>query len=303
MREPGHSRLIAVFVLALALSAGCHSVKQYAGFADIGTTYTTALDTLLSVTVDIEIDTTSERLLQDDALSNLTLQQYQNLSSGDERLMKDVAALRAHVRLLGQYFAMLGELAGSGAPDQAKAIIGNAETGIVAGINKVSTELRGSDLLKGGLANQAGTGTKFVVNAIIQQELRVELEQRKELINNELLLQEALLKSLADRITHDLAITQQAREQRLVIDPLREEKPIAPASADRWIANRRKVLKMKLTSDELNAASANVHELRQAFEALVTGGLTLDRIFSLRGGFNALLASALSLKNIEGAER
>jgi hypothetical protein len=288
---------IVLFAAALALVAACATPKAYGNFAQIGTTYSTALNTLLGVVVDIEIDTTSERLLQDDALSNLTLQQYQNLSTEDEKLMKIVAGLQTHVRLMGQYFEMLAALAGSDVPEQAKAAIGNADAGIVAGINKVSAELRGSDLLKGGLANQAGTGTKFVVNAIIQQELRVELEQRKELIDRELVLQEALLKALAERITHDLAITQQAREQRLVIDPLRDEKPISRSSADQWIANRRSVLKMKLTSDELNTASANVQELRQAFEDLVKNGtLSLERIFSLRGGFNALLSSALGLK-------
>jgi len=288
---------IVLFASALALVSACSSVKAYGNFAQIGTTYSTALNTLLGVVVDIEIDTTSERLLQDDALSNLTLQQYQNLSTEDEKLMKIVAGLQTHVRLMGQYFEMLAALAGSDVPEQAKAAIGNADAGIVAGINKVSAELRGSDLLKGGLANQAGTGTKFVVNAIIQQELRVELEQRKELIDRELVLQETLLKALAERITHDLAVTQQAREQRLVIDPLRDEKPISRSSADQWIANRRSVLKMKLTSDELNTASANVQELRQAFEDLVKNGtLSLERIFSLRGGFNALLSSALGLK-------
>src|SRR5262249_24976789 len=122
-------RGVAVFLSLAIFAAGCKSTKEFANLAQAGTTYAAALDNLLVATVNIEIDTTSERLLQDDALSNQTPQQYKNLSSEDEKLLKIVTQLRQHVQLLSRYFGLLYELATSDAPDRAKKAIGDNSSG------------------------------------------------------------------------------------------------------------------------------------------------------------------------------
>jgi hypothetical protein len=68
------------------------------------------------------------------------------------------------------------------------------------------------------------------------------------------------------------------------------------SNPDAWITNRRSVLTMKLTAEQLGAASGAVKSLRQAFEDFVSGKLTLDRVDSLVTDLNALLTIAEALK-------
>jgi len=245
-------------------------------------------------TINIEIDTTSEKLLQDDDLSNQTQQLYENLSNEDEKLLKIVTQLRQHVQLLSGYFGLLYELATSDAPDRAKKAIGDNSSGIIGNLNTIGSQLRGSGLITGAAADVAAPITKLVVGGIIRGALKDELEERKETIQKELALQEELLQALSDKISHDLTITRETRERRLVIAPLTSPTPIS--KPEEWIANRRSVLTMKLTADQLKTASNNVRKLRDAFEDLVSGKLTLDRVNSLLADFDALLSIAEKLK-------
>src|SRR5262245_39068695 len=289
-----HSRrAVAVFLALATFAAGCRSSKEFANLGRAGTTYAAALDNLLVATINIEIDTTSERLLQDDALSNQTPELYKNLSVEDEKLLKTVVPLRRHVQLLSRYFGLMYELATSDAPDRAKQAIGSKGSGIIGALNTIGNQLRSSDFITGAAAEAAAPITRLVVSGMIRGALKDELDARKETIQKELLLQEELLKELSDRISHNLTITREVREDRLVIVPLTSPTPIA--RPDEWIANRRSVLTMKLTADQLTTASNNVKKLREAFEDLVSGKLTLDRVNSLLADFEALLSIAEKL--------
>jgi hypothetical protein len=282
-------RDVGTLLLVAWSASACRPTKEAANLAQAGATYAAAIDSLLLATTTIEIDTTSEKLLQDDGLSNQTLQQYQNLSNQDEALLEVIAKLRVHVRLLSQYFGLLLQLATSDAPDRIKTAIGDDKSGLIANLNKVGADLRSSSL-----AAAAGPAAKLVVGGLIRGALAEELDARKETIQKELLLQEQLLGALADRITHDLEISKETREERLVIAPLTAEARIA--NPDAWIASRRSVLTMKLTIEQLGAASGAVQSLRQAFEDFVSGKLTLDRVDSLVTDFNALLSVAETLR-------
>jgi hypothetical protein len=284
-------RDVAATLLLMAWSASaCRPPKEAANLAQAGATYAAAIDSLLLATTAIEIDTTSEKLLQDDALSNQTLEQYRKLSDEDEALLRVIAQLRVHVRLLSQYFELLLQLATSDAPDRIKTGIGDDKSGLIANLNKVGADLRSSNVV----AAAAGPAAKLVVGGLIRGALAEELDARKETIQKELLLQEQLLRALADRITHDLEVSKETREERLVIGPLTAETRIA--NPDGWIASRRSVLTMKLTVEQLGAASGAVQSLRQAFEDFVSGKLTLDRVDSLVTDLNALLSVAEALR-------
>jgi len=280
-------------VLSLLVSFGtsCKSTKEFANLAQAGTTYATAMDRLLLATQDIEIDTTSERLLQDDALSNQSLAKYQNLSKTNEETIKLIALLRKHVKLLSRYFGLLQELATSNAPDRAKQAIG----GVVGNLNSVSNEIRGSSIVPSGIAAAAGPITAAIISGKIRGALKDELKARRDTIQRELLLQEELLTFLSNHLNHDVAVIQETREQRLVIDPLTSTTPIA--NPDAWINNRRSILTMSLTVQELRTASDNLKKLREAFEDLLSGKLTLDRINSLLADFDSLLTIAEKLKS------
>lgn len=87
-----------LLVAALVLS-GCKSTQEYANLAQAGTNYTTAMDNLLVATIDISIDVTSEQLLQDDALVNQKVEDYQRLSKPNEELLRTIQKLRDHTQL------------------------------------------------------------------------------------------------------------------------------------------------------------------------------------------------------------
>jgi hypothetical protein len=283
-----------IFVLASCL-AGCRSAKEYASLAQAGTIYATALDNLLVATGNITIDTTSERLLQLDSQSNRTLEQYRQLSNEDENFLKTLSRLRRHVQLLAKYFGQLHELANSDAPERAKQVIGGPESGLIGNLNKVGNELRGSALISGAAASAAAPITAAIMSGLIRGALKEELELRKDTIQKELILQEELLQALSDKIKHDLTITQETKEQRLVIEPLRSPNPIP--NPDTWINNRRSVLTLILTADQLKSASDSVKKLREAFEDLLSGKkLTIDRINTVLADFDRLLTIAEKLK-------
>jgi hypothetical protein len=287
---------IAAVLLALAASVGpgCKASRESANLAKAGTTYAAAMDSLLVAAATIEIDTTSERLLQDDALSNQTLSQYQNLSGEDEKLLQVITQLRAHVALLARYFELLLRLATSDAPARIGEAIGDDKSGVIGNLNTVSAGLRSSGFIGPTGAAVAGPISSVVVGGLIRGALKDELNARKDTIQKELLLQEQLLQALSDRITHDLEITKETREQRLVIGPLTAAAPIS--DPDVWIVNRRSVLTMKMTAEQLTTASADVRKLREAFEDFVAGKLTFERVDSLLTDFNTLLTIAETLK-------
>jgi hypothetical protein len=288
-------RATTALLLTFAIfTAGCKSTKEYANLAKAGTTYASAIDNLLVATGEIQIDATSESLLQDAALSKLSLNQYQRLSNEDKRLLQVLKQLRVHVKLLSKYFGLMYELATSDAPDRAEKAIGDGSSGLIGNLNSVGTALRGSGFLTGRAAAAAGPITKLAVSGIIRGALRDELNARQLTIRRELELQERLLKALSDRITANLSNIQNQREQRLVINPLTSGTPIG--NPDEWVSNRRSVLTMKLTAEQLGAASDDVKKLREAFEDLISGKLTLDRIDSLIADFDSLLTISEKLK-------
>jgi hypothetical protein len=99
-----------------------------------------------------------------------------------------------------------------------------------------------------------------------------------------------MLKALSEAIQHDLTITNQAREQRLVIDPLIATTPIA--KPDEWISNRRMVLTSQTTIAELGRASQAAGELRNVFEDMVAGKLDLPRVNALLIDLESVLSVA-----------
>jgi hypothetical protein len=279
---------LAMFALLFQFGAGCTSTQEYARFAQAGTTYSAVVDRLLVATAQTGIDATSERLLQDDKLSNQDLKSYRKLSGIDEERLVIVGRLRAHAKLLSQYFQLLNQLATSDAPQRAQ----QAVEGITDRLNALGTELRGSGLVSNKDAFAAVT--QLVVGFAIRASLKDEFNKRKETIQIELKTQEEMLKALSGAIQHDLTITNQAREQRLVIDPLIATTPIA--KPDEWISNRRIVLISQASVAELGTASQAAEELRSAFEDLVAGKLNLQRVNALLSDLESILSVTEAIK-------
>jgi hypothetical protein len=285
MTQRLHLRVLHLAIVLLG-AAGCASTQEYAGFAVAGSNYAAALDRLLVASRDATVDATSNRLLQDDALTNLTLEQYRQLADGDRSRLEVIEGLRLHADLLGRYFRTLSRLTDSSAPAEVK----NALASTVAGLNGVSRGLHASGLLSDPAKAAIGAIGEVVIAARIRGALREELQMRQTTLRRELALQEELLAALGQSIAHDLLISIQAREGRDVIAPLRAEEPIA--DADRWVATRRSVLLAEPKVAELQNASRAAKEMREAFEDLLSGRLSGARLNGLVAELDPMIAIA-----------
>jgi len=283
----GTSRQAWSLIAVLLAATGCASTSEYAKFAQAGSAYASALDHVLIAAAQTSVDATSERLLQDDAVSNQDLKSYRSLSDVDEERLVTIGKLRAHTHLLAAYFRLLGDFANTDASARAEAAVG----AVVDSLSSLGGQLRAR---RSALNQETLAGvTPLVVGAKVNAALKKELERRKETIRLELQTQEALLGELAAEIDHDVRVTRDAKEQRVVIAPLLEPKPIANASA--WADNRRAILTSRSALDELANGKDAGTELRTTFEDLVSGKVTLGRIDALLASIDGLLSVAASL--------
>lgn len=293
-----------VLLIALWAMAGCVSTTQYSQIAQAGANYYTALDSLLVRVGDLYVDTNSERLLSDDAkyqadfqeapkkhLSTTEIEQLkakieQNLKTeygdkgkNDKDNQKITNRLRAHAALLGDYFNAMNQLATSSAPTN----IGQSTGTIATNLQTIGNLLRTSAPFPDpGIFQQIAP---LAVNVVIKAALRKELQERNLTIQTELLTQQELLKVLERQIQNNLKLTQVIREKRLLNEFLSFQ---ALEHSDTWIANRRQIIEWQNTVKELGAAQAAAKKLLQAYQAMVSGDITLER-------FNELL---LTLKPI-----
>jgi hypothetical protein len=74
----GSETFIALVLVGGTASTGCATTQEYVGFAKAGSSYAAAVDRLLVVSRDTTIDATSNKLLQNDVLANLTLEHTGN---------------------------------------------------------------------------------------------------------------------------------------------------------------------------------------------------------------------------------
>jgi len=296
-RESGIERLslyrvllrgICVGSVALALlfcaasQVGC-SAKRQVTFGHAGAAYAVSLDKLLSRSETAAVDATSERLLQDDQLSNQTADSYTRLSALDQVRLEIIARLRKHARLLARYFSALDALADSKAPDQAE----QSMNAVADQLNAVGEQLRHSPLM----ANTAilSKTTTFAVGQIRNKMLREELVRRHDALDRELGTEETLITALGKAIQHDVELARQVREQRVVIDPLIAITPIE--HPDEWIAARREILLSSRRIAELDAAVEAVHALRIAFQDLNNETRNHATIRSLLSDVEGMLSS------------
>jgi hypothetical protein len=182
----------------------------------------------------------------------------------------------------------MSDLATSTAPDRAA----TAASGAAKGLQELGLKLP-ADKAVSPLA-------KLVVSSVIRGELRKELEARQETIRKELALQEELIKNLAAILQQDLKTTSEKVENRTVIEPLIATAAIS--KPDAWVSDRRKVLLLTTLPDELETASAAVKKLREAFEDLVAGKLSVDRVNSLLTDFGAVLSIAETIRTETGGQ-
>lgn len=278
-------KIIVFFTMCSALMIGCTATRsEFTTFAQAGGGYATAVDRLLVAAGIAQVDSTSWALVVNKVDNTLDDTTYNKLNVEDLNRLKQINRLRRHAQLLGQYFGLLESLATSDAPQRTELAI----EGVVNELNNLNLSLPpGASALPafGALA----------VDWRIRAALRRELESRKDVIRSQLFLQEELLKVLGDQIVHALNKLKQDMENELVINPLEDDKPLK--NPEQWVSTRRRIVYMVTTVQEINSASKAATKLRQAFEGLLSGEMTIGRLNSLITDIEGLLAIAETIRS------
>jgi len=278
-----HFFLVSIFILFVI--SGCATPRtEFSTFAQTGGTYAVAVDKLLVAAGTAQVDSTSWSLIAEKEDTGMDEKIYYELSKTDVDRLQVISRLRKHAHLLGQYFGMLEALATSDAPQRTK----DAIEGIVTGLKSLDLKLPQTTAALPAMGN-------VIVDLKIRHDLQEELKNRKETIREELYIQEQLLKDLKDQITHALNSQKQKMETTLVVNPIVKQKKLS--DPEKWAATRRKIVYMSATVDELGQASQAATKLREAFEALLSGEVTIGRLNALIADIQALLSIAETIKS------
>ncbi len=255
---------VLVAVVA-TLSTGCKYSKQYKKITEAGNQYTTAIDELLNKANELQIDSSSEKLLQNDIISNIDVDFYNNYKNNDKEILEIISGIREHNNLLREYFNKLRKLAYSEAPGEVQKEI----TDIATNLQTISSQLQKNSSLPRPIV--IGKIGKLIVHSKINGVLKKELDQRGEMIYEQLEIQGEMLTVLGEIMKNRVQSIKEAREKRLVIRPIIEKDPIPSNSTAQWINFRKEILLMDKQVKEIEEASGALDDFQNIYKASVEG--------------------------------
>lgn len=294
--KPAASLLIRLTGLPLALIVAmivgaCSGTAPYQQMSQAGQGFAQANTAVLTEYRALYLDSRSEMYLADESMrggpglparqvagsgfslgdcqptgaspSPAALDEFARNQCRDLARVRIVNELIAHSRLLGEYFARLGALATSDAPETA----GAASKQLVAELTEVGKALNRT------VPEQAGALaplTQAVVAAAQRAALQRELDRNKDNIRGELRIQANALQLLRVEMRREGERVFNLRFRRLVSSPARTGK--SGADADRWIEDRRTLLLATDQAAGVEAAQKALQSLSDTFEVLVAGG-------------------------------
>ncbi|MDY6896754.1 MAG: hypothetical protein SWZ49_01560 [Cyanobacteriota bacterium] len=255
---------VLVAVVA-TLSTGCKYSKQYQKITETGNQYTTAIDELLDKASELQIDSTSEKLLQNDKSSNVDVDFYNNYKNNDKEILEIISGIREHNNLLREYFYTLKQLAYSETPTEVQQEI----TGIATNLQTIGSQLQKNPSLPRPIV--VGEIGKLVVHSKINRVLKKELQERHPIIIKQLKIQREMLAILGEIMKTRVESIKNSREQRLVINPILEENPIPSNSIAQWMNFRKEILLMDKQVKEIEEASGALNDFQNIYKASVEG--------------------------------
>ncbi|MEM1393826.1 MAG: hypothetical protein AAGG00_11160 [Cyanobacteria bacterium P01_H01_bin.150] len=253
---------VLVAVLA-TLSTGCKYSKKYQKISDAGNQYTIAIDELLTKASELQIDSSSEKLLQNDRIKNVDVNAYQNYKNNDKEILELISGIRSHNNLLREYFSSLKKLAFSEEPNKAQKEI----TGIATNLQTIGSQLQiNSSLPRPIVIGEIG---KLIVHSKIEGVLKKELDERHPIILKQLKIQKEMLNVLGEIMKNRVQSIKDARELRLVISPLIETEEIT--GIQNWMKLRKEILLMDKQVMEIERASGALNNFQDIYKASVEG--------------------------------
>ena len=291
MKAKAMWRLSIVAITSTSLIACGASVDEYKKFASAGKVYSNAVDSLLASSSRIFINANSEVLLRSDSqVPAVDAKRLSDISKIDDNWLVLIARMRKHNELLKRYFASLESLADSNAPEEAR----KATEGIFASLESVSTAIQGSPLITKSIGKALSVIPEIIISQQIKGALRGELQQRKESIYRELILQGFVLKLLTSQLQGDLGVIRNNRDERLIYKPYVSAVPIG--NKDAWLDQRRDIRDLTLSVEAINTANQASEDFKQAFQLLLEDKFTVSRANAFLAEVDSLLKVAEGLK-------
>ncbi|MEI8078832.1 MAG: hypothetical protein WCH61_04285 [bacterium] len=279
--------LVLVPVLAGA-GAGCVSSVDTAAVTAAGGAYATAMNRLMLATGRVAVDTSSERLLQEELPASQPLEEYQRLAAADARRLDLLERLRDHNRLLGRYFALLGEL--TEAPEAVA--IRERLQGISQALNETTAELRARPEFSPGEPGPSPAARTLVLGGRRPDD---ELRRDAPRLRSAFRTQDVLLSGLVTGVRRDFEVIRQAQEQRLVIAPLLSQDAVK--NPEPWTMARRELLLLAVTIRELEKAQLLADRLTVDVDALLEAGCGTADLRRLEEDAARLTAACNGLAN------
>lgn len=277
--------VLALLLLIILTTVGCAArLTQFQSFAQAGTAYVKASQTVLNEAATASIETDSLIAIKGREALKTPEERRNSLLESNGQLRKRLRLLNEigkHGRLLQSYFDDLAALADPNAP----ASLGAAAQGIYESISKLSPTIKNASL--GGLKVQDAipAATNIVVHAFKVKALENELKARSSAIERELGLQEAAFKVISDNLATDLKAKLEIQESEEVIEPYSQGKDL---SVD-WVQRREEILQAQVAAGSAKAAAEAATKLRESFVALAEDRLTEPSITELVADINSIL--------------
>jgi uncharacterized coiled-coil protein SlyX len=284
IRAQGAARGVLILVCAATLTGGCGTPTrdEFKTFARAGSAYAGAVDRLLLAAGAAQVDSTSWTLALEKQTTGMDDKTYAARNEADVSRLEQISRLRRHAQLLGRYFSLAESLAASDDPAKTQAAL----DGVVSRLSDIKKELAPV------LETLPDLG-KAAVDLRIRGALRDELRRREPLLREHLAIQEQLLATLTDQVRKALSLGRQSQEQMLVMSPMLADSDLR--NVEGWVSTRRRVLMASMAMDELEAASHAATELREAFEGIVAGNVTVAKMNALLADVHSLLSVAESI--------
>gem|GEM_PF-1584568 len=288
MKKPFRQSVVT-FVLVVAVTTGCRSTSEYKKLADAGNEYANAVDKLLVVATNsyIEIDSNKflDRTLRIRGTGEISEEQANQIAKLPAQLTRAnelskerielYKAIREHNKLLGEYFQVLGKLADS-----------QSSTSLQGKITTIVSNLTGTGKIITSVANSLASSLKLPafkpsINSPVLSEFsgafRSELEQRKDVIMREIIIQKEILEVMGNLMKTDAEYISKKEEESLRNQLIEQDISSEDARA-LWIANRRSFLTMDSTAKELREASQALSNFQAVFQAFIEGKSNLDQL-------------------------
>jgi hypothetical protein len=285
MKKPFRQSVVT-FVLIVAVTTGCRSTSEYKKLADAGNEYTNAVDKLLVVATNSYIEISSSQILDlasnyggtDEVIRRGRSETFKEINDQSIERIKIYNAIREHNKLLGEYFQTLGKLADSKSSTTLQGKL----------ITIVSNLTTAGKIISNNLNNIPALAriTNSPVSSEFTGALRSEIEQRKDVILREIIIQKQILEQMGKLMEIDASYISGKQEANL-----RNQLSRLDMSSDDeralWIENRRSFLTMDTTAKELREASKALSNFQAVFQAFIEGQSNLDQLKNASKGLKA----------------